>query len=109
MKVHSVAILAAALTAFPAFSQSADIKAGKALATAKCQTCHGIDGIAKMPAAPHIAGENDIYLQAQLEAFRSGKRQNEMMSIVAKDLTDEEIANLSAWYSAIQIKATVPE
>ena len=73
-----------------------------------CQTCHGIDGIAKMPMAPNLAGENEIYLEAQLKAFRSGKRKNEMMSVVASQLSDDDIANLAAWYASIKITVTMP-
>ena len=86
---------------------AADAKAGRQKASA-CQTCHGIDGIAKIPIAPHIAGESQIYLETQLKAFRSGKRQHEIMSVVAKQLSDEDIADLAAWYSSIAITATMP-
>jgi len=95
-----------ALAAVPA--QAADADAGKTLA-GKCKTCHGIDGIAKIPIAPHIAGESEVYLETQLKAFRSGKREHEIMSVVAKGLTDEDIANLAAWYSSIKITAEMPE
>ena len=81
---------------------------GRAKAKA-CQACHGIDGLAKIPAAPHIAGENAVYLITQLKAFRSGKRQHEIMSVIAKQLTDEDISDLAAWYSGIQITVVVPE
>jgi cytochrome c553 len=87
---------------------AADAVAGKEKARA-CRTCHGIDGIAKIPIAPHIAGESDIYLQTQLKAFRSGKRVHEIMSVIAKDLSDEDIADLAAWYGSIKITATMPE
>jgi cytochrome c553 len=90
-------------------SHAADAKAGRALAAQKCQVCHGIDGIAKMPVAPHLAGESDIYLQTQLKSFRSGKRENEMMTVVAKNLSDQDIANLAAWYASIEISVKVPE
>lgn len=101
------------ITALAAFlaqaAAAADIDAGRTLAAAKCQVCHGIDGIAKIPIAPHLAGESEIYLQTQLKAFRTGKREHEMMTVVAKELGDEDIANLSAWYSAIEISVKVPE
>jgi cytochrome c553 len=75
----------------------------------QCVTCHGKDGIAKIPIAPHLAGESEIYIQTQLKAFRSGKREHEMMSVIARDLTDADIADLAAWYSAIEITVTVPD
>ena len=58
---------------------------------------------------PHIAGESDIYLIKQLKAFRSGERQDPQMSVMAKPLSDEDIANLAAWYSSIKITVTLPE
>ncbi len=87
---------------------AADAVAGRQKAR-QCQTCHGIDGIATIPIAPHIAGESQIYLETQLKAFRSGKREHEIMSVVAKDLSDADIADLSAWYASIKITATMPE
>ena len=101
-------LIAFALIALAAPAQAADAAAGKVLA-GKCKTCHGIDGIAKIPIAPHIAGESEVYLETQLKAFRSGKREHEIMSVVAKGLTDEDIANLAAWYSSIKITAEMPE
>ena len=74
-----------------------------------CRTCHGIDGLARIPSAPHIAGESQIYIVTQLKAFRSGKRTHEIMSVIAQQLSDADIDNLAAWYSGIQISVTVPE
>lgn len=102
----ALAALAAIAVTISAASAN-DPKAGRKKAAA-CRTCHGIDGIAKIPIAPHIAGESQIYLQTQLKAFRSGKRQHEIMSIIASQLSDEDISDLSAWYSSITITATMP-
>ena len=79
--------------------------AGKARA-AMCITCHGPLGLSQMPNAPHLAGQPAIYLVEQLKNFRSGKRQNEIMSVIAKPLTDAEIDDLAAWYASIQISVT---
>lgn len=89
-------------------SLAGDASAGREK-IAQCRTCHGLDGIAKIPIAPHLAGESEIYLQTQLKAFRSGKREHEMMSVVAEGLSDADIADLSAWYASIKITATLPE
>jgi len=72
-----------------------------------CRTCHGIDGFAKIPIAPHIGGEPSGYIVRQLTAFRDGTREHEMMSVVAKALDDDKIANLAAWYSGHKVTATV--
>lgn len=87
--------------------------AGKAPAgrekAAQCRPCHGLDGVARLPNAATIAGESEIYLTKQLEAFRAGERQDPQMSIVAKGLSDQDIADLAAWYSSIKITVEVPE
>jgi cytochrome c553 len=99
----ATAVIAVTLSA----ASAADPKAGRKKAAA-CKTCHGIDGIAKIPIAPHIAGESQVYLETQLKAFRSGKRQHEIMSIIAGQLSDEDISDISAWYSSITFTATLP-
>ena len=84
-------------------AQAGDVKAGAGLAE-KCQTCHGLDGLSKIAEAPNIAGQNEQYLIKQLTAFKSGERQNEMMSLVAPALSDRDIEDLASYYSAIEIK-----
>ncbi|QIE42163.1 cytochrome c4 [Rhodobacteraceae bacterium SC52] len=65
-----------------------------------CRTCHGLDGYAKIPIAPHIGGEPQSYLVEQLTAFKSGTRQHEMMTVVASGLSDQQILDVSAWYAS---------
>lgn len=74
----------------------------------QCRTCHGLNGYAQIPVAPHIGGESVSYLMAQLKAFRSGERVNEMMSVVAKNLSDQDIADLAAWYASQNADAELP-
>ena len=69
-----------------------------------CQACHGLDGLSKVPDAPNIAGQTEAYVATQLQAFRSGARKSEAMSVVAATLSDSDIANLAAYYAAIEIK-----
>lgn len=108
ISILSFALGALVLAGLPQDAAAGDAAAGRKKAR-QCQTCHGIDGIAKIPIAPHIAGESEIYLATQLKAFRSGKRVHEIMSVIAKNLSDEDIADLSAWYASIKITATMPE
>ena len=79
-----------------------DVKAGRTKAL-MCQACHGIDGLSKIPDAPNIAGQTEPYLVAQLQAFKSGARKNDAMSVVAPSLSDQDIEDLAAYYSAIEI------
>ena len=71
-----------------------------------CQACHGIDGMSKVPDAPNIAGQTEPYIIAQLQAFKSGARKNDSMAMVASTLSDKEIGDLAAYFSAIEIKVT---
>ncbi|MEM8957507.1 MAG: c-type cytochrome [Pseudomonadota bacterium] len=84
-----------------------DPDAGRAKA-GQCRTCHGLDGFARIPIAPHIGGEPEGYLRGQLTAFRDGVRVHEMMSVVAKGLSDQDIADLGAWYGAHTATASLP-
>ena len=104
--LHGPAALAAGLL-LAAPAQAADARAGRAKAVT-CQGCHGMDGLSKHPEAPNLAGQIENYLAKSLAEYRSGERKNEMMAIVSKDLSDEDIANLAAFYTSIQIEV-VPQ
>jgi len=86
----------------------ADVETGRAKAK-MCVVCHGEFGISMLPNAPNLAGQPEIYLAEQLKAYRSGKRSNEIMSVIAKPLTDAEITNLSAWFASIAIEVKPPK
>ena len=58
--------------------------------------------MSKRPDAPNIAGQNPFYMDLQLKNYRSGERRNPVMNVVADGLSDEEIANLVAYYAAIK-------
>lgn len=84
-----------------------DAKAGRKKAQ-MCSACHGIDGLSKIPNAPNIAGSPAMYLEKQLKAFRSEERKEENMNVVAKPLSDTDIADLAAWYSGLMVDVTLP-
>lgn len=93
-------------SAVPAMAQ--DAKAGREKAR-MCAVCHGPLGLSVAPNAPSLAGEPAPYLMAQLRAFREGTRQHEQMSLIAAELSDEDIADLAAWFSRIRVTAEPPE
>jgi cytochrome c553 len=82
---------------------AADPPPGRAKAQA-CVVCHGALGISVTPDAPNLAGQPGIYLAGQLKAFRSGKRASEVMNVIAKPLSDADIADLAEWYASIQVE-----
>ncbi|MEZ5831187.1 MAG: cytochrome c [Dongiaceae bacterium] len=114
MKLHHAAWFAAPVAAGLAMlatsvAIAADADAGKKKVASTCAVCHGLDGIAKNPEAPNLAGENPAYIIKQLKAFKSGERKNEMMSIIAKDLSDDDMANVAAWFSKIKVTVEMPK
>lgn len=92
----------------PGVSRAGDAQKGRAKAAA-CVVCHGPAGLSQVPDAPHLAGQPELYLAEQLGAYRSGKRVHPAMSVVTKGLSDEDIADLAAWFSAIVVRAEVPK
>jgi len=87
----------------PASQAAGNAKAGQAMA-GQCAACHGVKGLATLPNAPNLAGQSLQYLDEQLKLYRSGKRQNETMSLMARPLSDQQIEDLAAWYNSIQIQ-----
>ena len=86
---------------FAAESYAADAAKGKAKA-GMCAGCHGADGKATIPTYPHLAGQNSAYLEKQLKEFRNGTRKDPMMNALAKQLSDDDIANLAAYYAQMK-------
>lgn len=105
-RMRAAALLLPAVVA--AAAAAADPAAGRAKAQTACAVCHGPDGLASQPNVPHLAGQPVFYLAEQLRHYRSGRRQHEVMSVVARPLTDAEIENLAAWYSSLQVRVEVP-
>jgi cytochrome c553 len=89
-------------------ASAADRQAGRSSAAGVCQACHGMDGLSKNPEAPNLAGQIENYLAKALAEYRDGRRQNESMNIVAKELSDAEIANLAAFYASIEVEVIPP-
>jgi cytochrome c553 len=102
-------LLGAAPSSLIAPALAGDAAAAPAKVRTLCQNCHGENGVAVLPGAANLSGQQKEYLVAQLRAFRSGSRQNPQMSIVAKTLTDGDIENLAEWYSAIKVTVEMPK
>ena len=100
--------LALPLAVLGGAAQAGDTDAGKAKAQS-CAVCHGPLGISTAPDAPNLAGQPAIYLAAQLRAYRSGARKHEVMGVMAKPLTDDDITQLAAWFAAVRVEATAPQ
>lgn len=66
-----------------------------------CAACHGVDGIGRFPEVPHIGGQPAAYLERQMHAYRTGERRSEIMAMVMKYLTDDDIRDLAAHYASV--------
>lgn len=110
MRAPAAVVIAAATIVGSTLHASAagDAVAGRKKA-AQCQTCHGLDGLSKLPEAPNLAGQTAIYLVKSLNDFKSGARRNEMMSLVTSQLSSEDIADLAAYYASIAITLKPPQ
>ena len=100
----------ALLSAFACLAGGAvadDAAVGRAKAQT-CAVCHGPLGLSVQPDTPNLAGQPVIYLSAQLKAYRSGSRKHEVMSVMAKPLSDDDIAALATWFSSIRVDAQPP-
>jgi cytochrome c553 len=109
LRQAATAVLAGlASLASMAGAQAAGDAAAGSKKIAQCQVCHGRDGKSKIPEAPNLAGQNEQYLAKALGDYKSGARKNDMMSLVAPNLSDQDIADLAAYYSSIQVTVTPP-
>jgi cytochrome c553 len=107
LTAFAVAIFAVGALGVRGGRAAGDIAAGRQKAL-MCQTCHGLDGKAKIPEAPSLAGQSAVYLTKALNDYRSGARKNDMMSLVAPTLKDKDVEDLAAYYSAIEITVSPP-
>jgi cytochrome c553 len=74
-----------------------------------CQGCHGVDGwrtaFPEVYHVPKLAGQHAQYLAGALQAYRSGSRSHPSMKAIAASLSDQDIADLAAYYAQLA-KAT---
>ena len=100
------AVAFAAATALYAASsvQADDAALGRQKAQTLCAVCHGPLGLSNTPDAPNLAGQPTLYLATQLRAYRSGARRHEVMAVIAKGLSDDEIAQLAAWFGSLKVE-----
>jgi cytochrome c553 len=80
-------------------SAGAENNQGAQLA-AMCASCHRLDG--RDQGIPSIVGLDEKQLADMMEAFRSGKRSSQIMNVVARSLSTEEIAALAAYLASQQ-------
>jgi cytochrome c553 len=81
-----------------------DAAAGKTKSAA-CGGCHGFDGNSPIPAYPKLAGQNEAYIVKQIHDFKANTdRQNAIMMGMAAGLSDEDAADIGAYFQAQSVK-----
>ena len=101
----------------PTADASEAIAAGRIKADQVCANCHGLDGQAtsggNSAMSPSLSAQRKEYLVARLQAYRSGKLEHPQMTLVARMISEQDIENVAAWYSSLEIElsgnATRPE
>ena len=88
--------IAAADEAASAVTGSAEAGAAKA---AVCTACHGPGGNSANPEWPSLAGQNAAYTREQLALFKSKKRNNPVMFPIIEPLTEQDFADLAAYFA----------
>jgi cytochrome c553 len=77
-----------------------DIEAGRAKVALVCAACHGATGVSVSEAIPNLAAQRAGYIEAQLKALKDGSRKNPIMSAIATQLGNDEIANVAAYFAS---------
>ncbi len=95
MKPPFVALAALICLAGPALAQP------RGALIASCAACHGEDGIAKDAEVPHLAAQNERYMYNQMMAFRSGRRPHPEMRYMARELSQQDIADMVRYYASL--------
>ena len=96
-KVLLAVSMISCVLAVPALAEG-DAATGKAK-SAMCAACHGADGNSAAPNFPNLAGQHASYLLKQLQNFKSGKRKDPTMTAMVAPLSEQDMADLAAYFS----------
>jgi cytochrome c553 len=89
----------------PASAAKGDATKAQKIVNDVCGGCHATDGNSTSPAYPSLAGQAPEYIAKQLHEFKSGARKNAIMAPNAAKLSEDDMLNLAAYFSAQQPKA----
>lgn len=80
-----------------------DAAAGKAKAK-MCAGCHGAEGVGLDLPGPTLAGQSEAYLAAALDAYKTGARNNAMMTPIAAGMDDADIRDIAAYFASLECR-----
>ena len=99
-KISFIASVAAILLTAPGVILAKGDPAKGQEKAATCEACHGKTGISIDPNYPNLAGQHYSYLVKALSDYRSGERNNAIMSSFAANLNNQDIEDLAAWFAS---------
>lgn len=110
MKQNMIKFLMPALLLMSVNVLAGDAEKGQTL-SATCAACHGMDGNSINPTWPSLAGQHEAYLERQIKLFKSGARVDPLMAPMVAALSDQDVADLSAYFSSqkLKMKAANPD
>ncbi|MGB0848543.1 MAG: c-type cytochrome [Thiolinea sp.] len=111
MKNTLIMALAGIAVSISTVTQASELKGDPAAGKAKsatCVACHGADGNSTNPEWPKLAGQSESYLLKQLMNFKAEKgssnaRSNASMAPMVAGLSDQDMADLSAYFASQEI------
>jgi cytochrome c553 len=106
LPVSLLCVAAAAALSFSAQAQTVkpDLAKGAATYGQVCVACHAADGNSTTPVNPKLAQQHPEYLVKQLQEYKSGKRQNPIMTGIASTLSDADMRNIAYWLADQEAK-----
>jgi cytochrome c553 len=103
------ALIAAWCLTSSALAQTPDFEAGRRVVVGgedgsltPCFTCHGLDGVGDFAGAfPRLTGQAAFYMYKQLIDYASEARPHDVMTPIARQMTDPQMANVAFYYSVL--------
>ena len=105
MKKLVIAVFLTAIASLNVYA-AGDAAAGKKK-SAICAACHGAAGVSSIPANPNLAGQVTGYITNQLQAFKTKERRDPIMAGQVRNLSDQDMLDLDAYYSSLTANESV--
>lgn len=100
MNLRLLMVLATTLLGSVVAHAAGDAAKAAPVATTLCAACHGADGNSVLSMNPNLAGQHPEYIAKQLADFKSGERKSPVMAGMAAMLSEEDMANMGAYFGS---------
>ena len=102
MSFRTLALSITLALALPALASANEEGAKHEKKAGTCAACHGDGNKTLNDTYPKLAGQYPDYLSKALHEYKNGKRKNPIMGAQAKDLSEQDIADLAAYFGSLQ-------